>query len=194
MQSNVQEPEETDWIRRAQAGDEEAFTHLMERYQRRVFSLVFHLVRERSEGEDLAQEIFVKVFRAIRSYNFRAAFSTWISRIAVNHCYDHLRRQRASRLTYFSQLPDERRQALETGVGPRSLEGPSPEDAAAAKDLVAKLLERAPPEDRMVLVLKEMEDRSVDEISEILDWSVSKVKVRLHRARKRMLADLRNWH
>ena len=194
MGSNVPDQQEVEWIQRAQRGEEEAFGLLVERYQRRVLSLVFHLIRQQADVEDLAQEVFVKVFRAIRSYNFRASFGAWISRIAVNHCYDYLRRQRGSRLTYYWQLPEERRQVLEAGYGPHALDGPTLEDEAVVRDLVTKLLDRAPAEDRVVLVLKEVENRSVEEIGEILNWTVSKVKVRLHRARKRMLADLKRWN
>lgn len=194
MEPNDREQQEVEWIRRAQKGDEEAFSELVKRYQGRVFALVFHLVRQRDDAEDLAQEIFLKIYRAIKSYNFRASFGAWVSRIAVNHCYDHMRRQRSSKLTYYWQLPDERRQMLETGAGAGEADGPNIEEEAVLKDLVAKLLDRAPPEDRTVLVLKEVEGRSVEEVGEILGWTPSKVKVRLHRARKRMLADLRRRH
>lgn len=193
MESSVQDPQETEWIHRAQRGDEEAFRLLVEKYERRVLALVFHIIRQQNEVEDLAQEVFVKIFRAIRSYNFRASFGAWVSRITVNHCYDYLRRQRSSRLTYYWQLPEERRQMLEAGLTPRQDDGPSLEDDAVAKDLAMKLLDRAPAEDRIVLVMKEVENLSVEEIGEILDWTVSKVKVRLHRARKRMLADMKRW-
>ncbi|MGH9354329.1 MAG: RNA polymerase sigma factor [Terriglobia bacterium] len=193
MESNVQDQQEIEWIHRAQQGEEEAFRLLVEKYQRRVLSLVFHLVRQQNEVEDLAQEIFVKIFRAIRSYNFRASFGAWVSRITVNHCYDYLRRQRSSRLTYYWQLPEERRRMLEAGITPHHDDGPSLEDDAVAKDLVVKLLNRAPAEDRIVLVMKEVENLSVEEIGEILNWTVSKVKVRLHRARKRMVADMKRW-
>jgi RNA polymerase sigma-70 factor (ECF subfamily) len=193
MESNVQDQQEVEWIQRAQKGEEEAFGLLVEKYQRRVLSLVYHLVRQQNDVEDLAQEIFIKVFRAIRSYNFRASFGAWVSRIAVNHCYDYLRRQRGSRLTYYWQLPEERRQMLEAGLSPGRTDGPTIEDGAVAKELVTKLLDRAPAEDRVVLVLKEVEERSVEEISEILNWTVSKVKVRLHRARKRMVAEMKRW-
>lgn len=193
MESNAQDPQETEWIHRAQQGDEEAFRLLVEKYERRVLALVFHIVRQQNEVEDLAQEVFVKIFRAIRSYNFRASFGAWVSRITVNHCYDYLRRQRSSRLTYYWQLPEERRQMLEAGLTPHQENGPTLEDGAVAKDLVMKLLDRAPVEDRIVLVMKEVENLSVEEIGEILDWTVSKVKVRLHRARKRMLADMKRW-
>lgn len=191
MESGGPDQQEVEWIRRAQKGDEEAFGQLVGRYQGRVFALAFHLVRQRDDAEDLAQEIFLKVFRAIRSYNFRASFGAWVSRVAVNHCYDHLRRQRSSKVTYYWQLPDERRQMLESGLGGGEAPGPNIEEEAVLKDLVAKLLDRAPPEDRTVLVLKEVEGRSVEEVGEILGWTPSKVKVRLHRARKRMLADLK---
>lgn len=191
MESGGPDQQEVEWIRRAQKGDEEAFGQLVRRYQGRVFALAFHLVRQRDDAEDLAQEIFLKIFRAIRSYNFRASFGAWVSRVAVNHCYDHLRRQRSSKVTYYWQLPDERRQMLESGLGGGEAPGPNIEEEAVLKDLVAKLLDRAPPEDRTVLVLKEVEGRSVEEVGEILGWTPSKVKVRLHRARKRMLADLK---
>lgn len=193
MESNVQDPQETEWIHRAQQGEEEAFRLLVGKYERRVLALVFHLVRQQNEVEDLAQEVFVKIFRAIRSYNFRASFGAWVSRITVNHCYDYLRRQRSSRLTYYWQLSEERRQMLEAGLTPHQEDGPSLEDDAVAKDLATKLLGRAPAEDRIVLVMKEVENLSVEEIGEILGWTVSKVKVRLHRARKRMLADMKRW-
>lgn len=191
MESNAQDRQEVDCIRRAQRGEEEAFTYLVERYQRRVFSVVFHLVRQPNEVEDLAQEVFLKVFRSIRSYNFRAPFGAWVSRIAVNHCYDYLRRQRNSRLSYSWQLSEEARRMLETGPETKGRAGLSVEEETVLKDLVGKLLDRAPAEDRIVLVMKEIESLSVEEIGAILDWSTSKVKVRLHRARKRMLADLK---
>ena len=88
--------QEVEYIRRVQKGDSEAFGLLVEKYQQRIFSIVFHLVRRRDEVEDLAQEVFFKAFRAIRSYNFQSSFATWLSRIAVNHCYDYLRKVRAS--------------------------------------------------------------------------------------------------
>lgn len=191
MESNAQDRQEVDCIRRAQRGEEEAFTYLVERYQRRVFSVVFHLVRQQNEVEDLAQEVFLKVFRAIRSYNFRAPFGAWVSRIAVNHCYDYLRRQRNSRLSYSWQLSEEVRRMLETGPEPKGQEGLNVEEETVLKDLVGKLLDRAPAEDRIVLVMKEIQNLSIEEIGAILNWSTSKVKVRLHRARKRMLSDLK---
>ncbi len=193
MENHVQDQQEVEWIRRAQGGEAEAFRLLVERYQRKVSSLVFHIIRRPDETEDLSQEIFVKVFRSIRGYNFQAPFRSWIARIAVNHCYDYLRRQRASKLTYFWQLSDEARQVIESSPEPKVAGKPDVEQETVLKDLVRKLLDRAPPEDRLVLVMKEMENLSIEEIGGLLNWSTSKVKVRLHRARKRLLADLKRW-
>jgi RNA polymerase sigma-70 factor, ECF subfamily len=182
--------EEVRWIKDCQAGDREAFANLVGLYQRRIFSLVYHLVRRPDEIEDIVQEIFIKAFSGIRSYNFRSSFRTWLSRIAVNHCYDYLRRSRSSRVRYFWQFGDEserRVEALAESADPDDLPN---EERVIQADLVHKLLARAPAEDRTVLVLKEIEDRSVEEIAEVMKLNQSTVKVRLHRARKRMLKDL----
>ena len=185
--------QEVEYIRRVQKGDGETFGLLVEKYQQRVFSIVFHLVRRRDEVEDLAQEVFFKAFRAIRSYNFQSSFATWLSRIAVNHCYDHLRKVRASHLSYYSEMTEESAHELE-----RKAESPPPQgldhgERLALRDFVGRLLERAPEDDRLILTLKELEDHSVEEIADLLKLKTSTVKVRLHRARKRMLADLERW-
>ena len=181
---------EVECIRRVQKGESASFGTLVERHQQRIFSIVFHLVRRRDEVEDLAQEIFLKAYRAIRSYNFQSSFATWLSRIAVNHCYDYLRKVRASRLSYYSEMTEESAHELE-----RKAESPPPRgldhgEKLALRDFVGRLLARAPEDDRVVLTLKELEDYSVEEIAELLGLKPSTVKVRLHRARKRMLVDL----
>lgn len=186
--------QEAEWIRRLQAGDREPFARLVERYQRRVFSLVYHLVRRRDETEDIAQEAFIKAFQAIRSYNFQSSFATWLARITVNHCYDYLRRERASRVRYFWQMGAEGSKQMEALAERAPEAGRVGEDERlAARELAEKLLARAPAADRVILSMKELEDLSVEEIGAILNLNVSTVKVRLHRARKRMLEDWRKW-
>src|SRR5579864_4715676 len=112
----AQVAQEVEWIKRAQQGEPEAFTPLVHKHQQRVFSLVYHLVRRRDEVEDLAQEIFIKAFRAIRSYNFQSSFATWLSRIATNHCYDFLRHERASRVSFYWQMGEHSQQELEANA------------------------------------------------------------------------------
>lgn len=182
---------EVTWIKRAQTGDREAFEMLVERYQRRVLALVSRTVRRRDDLEDLAQEVFVKVYLAIRKYNFEASFATWITRVAVNHCYDYLRRERVSRVRYYAEMSAESEQAVQLRAEDRESGGERVEQRTAARDLVEKLLRRAPADDRVVLSLKEIEEMPVEEIARTLHLKTSTVKVRLHRARKRMLDDLK---
>jgi len=185
--------QEIEYIRRVQKGDGEAFGLLVEKYQQRIFSILFHLVRRRDEVEDLAQEVFFKAFRAIRSYNFQSSFATWLSRIAVNHCYDYLRKVRASHLSYYSEMTEESAHELERKAESQLPQGLDHGEKLALRDFVGKLLERAPEDDRLILTLKELEDYSVEEIADLLKLKTSTVKVRLHRARKRMLEDLGRW-
>jgi len=191
--SGAQLAQEIQWIKSAQQGEHEAFGPLVQKYQQRVFSLVYHLVRRRDEVEDLAQEIFIKAFRAIRSYNFQSSFATWLSRIATNHCYDFLRHERASRVSFYWQMGENSQQELETNAESQSEQLLDHEEQIVLKDLVSKLLDRAPENDRKILLLKELQDYSVEEIAEMLNLKPTTVKVRLHRARKRMLEDLRQW-
>ena len=188
-----QDPTELEWIRRTQRGDGEAYALLVERYQRRVFNLVYRMVGRREEVEEIAQEIFIKAFLAAGGYHFDALFGTWLMRIAINHCYDHLRRRRASRLTYFSEMTLDGEQAVVGGSEDPRGGGERLQFDLENRELVQKLLERAPSEDRVILTLKELEDLSVEEIAELLCLKTSTVKVRLHRARKRMLADFQRW-
>jgi RNA polymerase sigma-70 factor, ECF subfamily len=193
MGSPETEIPESEWIRRVQRGERDAFEPLLERHQKRVFSLVYHLVRRRDEVEDIAQEIFIKAFRGIRSYNFQASFGTWLSRIAVNHCYDYLRREQKAKLAYYWQIGEEGSRAIEGQAQSKPEGALNLEQESEARDLAEKLLARAPAEDRTILVLKELEDHSVEEIAAILQLRPNTVKVRLHRARKRMLEDWKRW-
>jgi RNA polymerase sigma-70 factor (ECF subfamily) len=174
-----------------QRGDREAFTPLVERHERRVRSLVFHLVRRRDEVEDITQEIFIKAFKSIRGYSGESSFGTWLGRIAVNHCYDYLRREQKARVRYHWQMAEEAGRRMEENL--EQQQPLSVEEEIALRDLAGQLLERAPSDDRVILTLKELEDRSIEEIAELLNLRVNTVKVRLHRARKRMLEDLKRW-
>jgi len=193
MATLAKDDPEVEWIRRTQQGDGDAYALLVARYERRVFSVVYRILHRREEVEEVSQEIFVKAFVAVKNYHFDAAFGTWLMRIAINHCYDQLRRRRSSRVTYFSEMTPEGEQAVVLGTESGEVSGGRVQADIENRDLVKKLLERAPPEDRVILTLKEIEDLSVEEISKLLKLKSSTVKVRLHRARKRMLADFRRW-
>ncbi len=191
--SNSDVDREIEWIDRCRRGEREAFEPLVERHRRRIFSLVFHMVHRADQVEDLAQEIFIKAYTGIQGYNFRSSFGTWLAQIAVNHCYDYLRRERASRVKYYWQMQEDQPRELEARLGDPESTELNAARRMELRDLVSKLLERAPAQDRILLALKELEDLSVEEIAQVLKLKPGTVKVRLHRARKRMLADLKRW-
>src|SRR5262249_23579119 len=114
MESSSQGAQERDWVLRSQKGDREAFGRLVELYERRGRSVVFHLVRRRDEVDDITQEVFIKAFKGVRGYNFQASFGTWLMRITANHCYDYLRRESKTRVSYFWQMSEEGSHALES--------------------------------------------------------------------------------
>lgn len=180
--------EERRLIERAQGGDHEVFATLLERHRRRVFSLIANLLRRPTEVEDIAQQVFLKVYLALPRFDFRSSFSTWLHRIVVNECYDQMRRQRAQKAAAGSEVAVGDPQELERLMGA----GGEPDPAeharrAELRGLVEGLFRHLPAEDRLLLTLKEMEGFSVDEIAAVTKMKPNTVKVRLFRARKRLL-------
>src|SRR5580658_1568720 len=113
--------EEATLVRRVQAGDELAFREVVERYQTKIFSIIYGILRNHNDAEDIAQQVFSKVYFSIRNFDFRSSLLTWIYKITVNECYDYLRKKRVRRLVYesdFSQEEAQRMEASDTAVDP----------------------------------------------------------------------------
>ena len=176
-------------VERAQKGDHEAFAELMRRHQRRVFSLIANLTHQPAEVEDIAQEIFLKVYRSLGRFDFRAAFSTWLYRIVVNECYDHLRRQRAQKSPAGKEVQLGEPGGLEDLAAPGHL--PDVARQTELRQLVEQLFRRLPARDRLLLALREVEGFSVEEIAAVMKSKENTVKVQLFRARKRLLDEHR---
>lgn len=170
-------------------GSEEAFRCLVERYERPVFSLVVRMVKDRELAEDLAQESFIKAFRALSSYDHRRKFSSWLFKIAHNATIDHLRRSRLETQPLESSGA-ERTPLLDQLEDPTAL---SPEVTAESADL-GRDLDRAiaglRPEYREVIELRFRQGLSYQEIAEITDTAMGTVKTNIHRARKELAAAL----
>jgi len=163
----------------AQDGDEGAFRTLVELHQQDVFTLALRLVRNRELAHDVAQETFIKAWKALPRFRGDAKFGTWIHRICVNTAWTL--RARAKRHQH-DDLEEER-----FGAGPRPVI--SPEQAGEAADLRGRLqraLDQLPVEQRTVVVMKDVYDWTHEEIAEALDVTVSASKVRLHRAHRRL--------
>jgi RNA polymerase sigma-70 factor (ECF subfamily) len=173
-------------IRRVQAGDELAFREVVERYQAKIFSIIFGILRNRNDAEDIAQQVFSKVYFSIRNFDFRSSLLTWIYKITVNECYDYLRKKRVRRLVYesdFSQEESQRIEASDPAVDPAA----SVDTRLAHRDLAIKLLSKVSEEDRSLILLKEVEGHSVEELAQMTGMNENTIKVKLFRTRQKLL-------
>jgi len=178
--------EERDLVRLAQNGTEAAVEELIRRHQQRVFALVGSILRRREDVEDVAQQVFLKVFVSIKRFDLRSAFSTWLYKITVNECWDYLRKKKVRPLVYEADLSEEQVSRLDGIVSAdRPVSGAS--EQAEVKEMLEWMLDKLPEHDRQLLILKEMEGFSVQELAEIIGLNVNTVKVRLFRARSRLM-------
>lgn len=177
-------------VRRAQAEDQAAFEELVRRHQHRVVAVAGGILRQREDVEDIAQQVFVKAYFSLKRFDQRAAFSTWLYKITVNECWDLLRKRKVRPLVYESDLSED--QARQFGA-PEERSTPTPDisDTLEARQKVERLLECLDERDKMMLILKEVEGFAVEEIAEILDLNANTVKVRLFRARRRIVTEAR---
>jgi RNA polymerase sigma-70 factor (ECF subfamily) len=176
------------------SGDDTAFETLFDRHKRRVARVAGRFFRSREQIEDVMQESFTKAFFGLTEFAGRReeSFAAWITRIAVNACYDELRRARRRAESAPTEVTPEERDWLEKRLHDASSID-NVESDLVSRDLAHKLLARLSADDRLVLILLDAEGLSVAEISEIMGWSLSKVKVRVHRARAHLRKLLKKY-
>jgi RNA polymerase sigma-70 factor, ECF subfamily len=175
------------FILRLQARDERAFNELVETYQGRVFRLVFRMLARRDEAEDMAQEVFVQVFKAVGTFRGDSKLSTWIYRIAVNLCKNrtkYLARRHTDAQDELEPVAD--RAALSQGKGVTFGDVERPDQMVEGYQIervVQECIGELDPDFREVLVLRDVEDLTYEEIAEITGLADGTVKSRIHRAR-----------
>ncbi len=177
-------------VRRAQNEDQEAFEELVRRHQHRVFAVAGGILRRREDVEDIAQQVFVKAYFSLKRFDQRAAFSTWLYKITVNECWDMLRKKKVRPLVYESDLSEEQARQVITAEQ-KGGAGPDISDRLEARQRVERLLDGLDERDRLMLILKEVEGFAVEEIAQVLDLNANTVKVRLFRARRRIVNKVR---
>jgi RNA polymerase sigma-70 factor, ECF subfamily len=182
------EPADAELVTRARAGDDDAFEQLFNRHKRRVALIASRFFKSVEQVEEIVQESFMKAYFALESFSSpqETAFASWLARIAFNACYDELRRTQRRPENRASDLSEEDESSLRERLPGLVAAQPETEAALIDRDLAAKLLSRLRPEDRLVLVMLDVEELSVAEAAEQTGWSVSKVKVRAHRARAQL--------
>jgi RNA polymerase sigma-70 factor (ECF subfamily) len=172
-------------IERVLSGNDKAFEEIVNRYQKRIFSLCYRMCSNEQDALDLSQEVFLRVYHSLKSFKGSSSFSTWVYRIASNICIDHLRKEK--KIKVVSLTP-----ATEDDDTP-SFDLPddtySPEESYRKKELaeaISGALTRLSPDHRRIIVLRDINQLSYDEISEILDLEPGTVKSRIFRARDQL--------
>jgi RNA polymerase sigma-70 factor (ECF subfamily) len=178
--------EEAELVRRAQARDELAFREIVERYQAKVFSIIFGILRNRNDAEDIAQQVFAKVYFSMGNFDFRSSLLTWIYKITVNECYDYLRKKRVRKLVYESDFSEEESLLMQNSEAAMD-HRPAVDTQLAQRDFVLKLLAKVSEEDRSLMLLKEVEGHSVEELAQMTGMNENTIKVKLFRARQKLL-------
>jgi RNA polymerase sigma-70 factor (ECF subfamily) len=173
-----------DLMLRFQAGDDRAFEELVQKHQRSVLNLVFRYLADRARAEDAAQDVFVKVYKARAKYEPQAKFTTWLFRVAVNHCLNEIRaRKHQPNLAPIEEI----------------LEEPSPGNpddrlnSAELRAAVREALDSLPANQRMAVILSRFHELSYEEIADAMDLSLQAVKSLLFRAKENLTERLRRF-
>jgi RNA polymerase sigma-70 factor, ECF subfamily len=175
---------DSELVRRCLGGEDEAFRLLVQRYERPVYSLIWRMVANGDDARDLTQETFIKVFRALDQFDLSRNFSFWINKIASNVTIDFLRKRRLRTISIHPDPEDEDRRPIDL-VDDR----PPPDrlyDAERTRENLDRLVNRLAPHYRLVVQLRHIQQRSYEEISEMLDLPLGTVKARLHRAHNQL--------
>jgi RNA polymerase sigma-70 factor (ECF subfamily) len=190
----AREDEDVRLMLRFQAGDVSAFDKLVDRNTHKVHALVYRFLGDPDQVEDLTQEVFLRIYRTAQRYQPKAKFSTWLYRIVANLSFNVLRsRKRAHTVPLESGGPDDNESysweiADETGQAPQD-----PMDNEELGQVIAQAVERLPENQKVAIILNKFENKSYEEISEVLDISTMAVKSLLSRARTNLRETLRKY-
>ena len=172
---------ESEWLVRAQKGDDQAFARLVELYQRPVYNLCYRMLGNPGDAEDAAQETFLRAYKNLRRYDSDRPFATWLLSIASHFCIDQLRKRRAQLLSIEGPLP------AHPALMSENTDGPEEQATASERqERVQQLLDTLPDDYKQAVVLRYWYDMSYEEIAEVMESSVSAIKSRLFRARRQM--------
>lgn len=178
------------WVRQAKGGDERAFEQLVTAYEKKVYNLAYRTCLSEQDAMDITQEVFLRVFRSIGRFREDASFSTWIYRITANLCVDHARREGRHRAA-FTRVETEDGDLFELEIPDTD---PTPEEWQMIREQhreIERAIASLSPEHSQMVMLRDVNGLSYDEIAEILDLSAGTVKSRLARARAKMADFLR---
>ena len=180
----IKEVPSEDLMARIAKGDEDAFEILVNRHQTSILNLIYRFIGDRTQAKDLAQEVFIRVWQAAKTYKPEAKFTTWLYRITANLCLNELKSSRRRKLFQFLQFGEDQENTIEEVLVDAS---PSPEDLLLSREQsrqISDALQSLPDNQRMAIVLKKYDDLSYVEIAQIIGCSVSAVESLLVRAKR----------
>lgn len=172
-------------IERAKAGDDQAFQEIVRAYRRRIMGTITRLIGRPEDVEDVAQEVFLRLYDSLEQLRTAEMFEPWLYRLTVNASYDYLRRQRRRKESRMADLSEE--QVVLADAMASSEAGIESTRQGAIREFVSSLLSAVSEEDRILLTLKEVEGLSLKELERIYGVNENALKVRLFRARQRVL-------
>lgn len=191
MDADERKREDQRLIKLAREGDQKAFETLLKKYRNLVYHVMIKMVRNPQEAEDLSQEAFIKAFNALASFNEEFAFSTWLMKIATNNCIDFLRKKKLR--TYSIDEPIQyKEEQLQIELPDHD---PTPEKSLLNEErskLINEAIQSLPPRYRHVIVLRHQEEKSYEDIAEILKLPLGTVKARIFRAREMLNKKIRD--
>jgi RNA polymerase sigma-70 factor (ECF subfamily) len=182
-----------DLMARIAEGDQDVFEVLVDRHQTSILNLIYRFVGDRTQAKDLAQEVFIRVWQAAKTYKPEAKFTTWLYRITANLCLNELKSSRRRKLFQFLQFGEDQENTIEEVLVDAS---PSPEDLLLSREQsrrISDALQSLPDNQRLALILKRYDDLSYQEIAKVIGCSVSAVESLLVRAKRSLQEKLKNY-
>lgn len=173
-------------VDRCKKGDELAFEELVRKYQQTVFNLIYHSVGNRLDVEDIAQKVFSKIYFSLPRFDNKRPFFPWLYRIAVNQCYDELRRLRRRKVMTFTDLNLLETDAIEKLINQNETAPIQPEDRQELYALLHKMLDQLPAQQKAAIVLRDLESIPYDKMAEIMQCTEQAARLKVFRARTRL--------
>ena len=171
-------------------GDQQAYTAILHRYRGSIYNLIYKMVHNRVETEDLVQEAFIKAFAALATFNDDYAFSTWLYKIAINNCIDHFRKRRLK--TFSMDTPIESKDGtIKREISDSSYLPDKPLLNKEKNQLIEQAIAELPEKYRISIVLRHNEEKSYEEIAQIMNIPLGTVKARIFRAREMLKKKLK---
>jgi len=178
--------EDRQLVARHREGDSLAFEQLVKKYQQTVLNLVYHYIGSRNDIEDAAQKIFTKIYFSLAKFDVRRPFFPWLYRIAINQCYDELRKIRRQKVHTFSELSMEESSRIENLISKEGIARDDAEDQKEMHVLLRRILDQLPEQQRLSVVLRDIEGIPYAKMAEILKCTEQAARLKVFRARTRL--------